>query len=98
MTASIFADGKALPCIVCGRELRHAMGGGSTNQPNDGLCFDTGGHYGSTVFDMMDGELQISVCDPCVVAAAKAGKVARVYTHQKRPAFESVPFDPEWER
>lgn len=38
-------------------------------QPLDGLGFITLGHYGSTVFDPMDGSTwEIIVCDPCLKA------------------------------
>lgn len=36
-------------------------------QPMGGLHFLTYGHYGSTVFDPMDGsKLNIAVCDDCL--------------------------------
>lgn len=37
--------------------------------PMGGLHFQTHGHYGSTVFDPMDGSsLDIAICDDCVKA------------------------------
>lgn len=41
-------------------------------QPNDGLCFTAYGHYGSTLFDPLDGSyMQIVVCDECLSANIK---------------------------
>lgn len=37
-------------------------------QPMEGLHFQTCGHYGSTVFDPMDGtSLDIAICDECIM-------------------------------
>ena len=67
---------KALPCIVCGRELFNVVEG-SVNQPSDGLSFSSHGAYGSTVFDPMDGShLEINVCDKCLM---RQGDRKRVY-------------------
>jgi hypothetical protein len=67
------------PCIVCGDELCGAGWEGSEpycNQPSGGTGFDTEGHYGSTVFDPMNGNtLSISVCDDCLVTASEQGRV-----------------------
>jgi hypothetical protein len=66
-------DDKALPCIVCDRELTNIDG---PNQPSNGIAFSTPGHYGTTVFDPMDGSrLEINVCDPCMRGAATRGQV-----------------------
>lgn len=60
-----------LPCIVCEKDLENA-GIGEFNQPYAGTTFKTYGHYGSTVFDPMDGSyLVINVCDACLVEKAK---------------------------
>lgn len=62
-------------CIVCNREMANINVAGM--QPRGGLCFSTGGHYGSTVFDPMDGSrLEISLCDSCVTAGIKTKIVA----------------------
>lgn len=65
-----------LDCIVCGKVLESAMpddvpyGG---NQPSGGTAFQTHGHYGSTVFDPMNGfYLEITVCDACLADARDA--------------------------
>jgi len=52
-------------CIVCDTELENFSN--KTLHPNDGLAFYTNGHYGSTVFDPMDGSyMSIVVCDTCI--------------------------------
>ena len=50
-------------CFVCGKELETLFS--DSPQAHGATMFDTYGHYGSTVFDPMDGEtsLTISVCD-----------------------------------
>lgn len=76
-----------LPCIVCHAELpgvddefykRNPDGQPDhiTNQPYGGLAFTSGGHYGGTRFDPMDGSfLEVNICDDCLMSAAKAGRV-----------------------
>lgn len=65
----------ALKCIVCEKELRNVFDE-AYNQPEDGLAFQSEGHYGSTAWDPMDGQfIEISVCDECLVKRAKAGFV-----------------------
>lgn len=52
-------------CIVCKTELNNLDEDGV--QPDDGVEFSSFGHYGSTVFDPMDGTfLSICVCDDCI--------------------------------
>lgn len=59
----------ALPCIVCGGVLDNILENGG-NQPIGGLAFSSPGHYGTTVFDPMDGSvLELNVCDKCLKAA-----------------------------
>jgi hypothetical protein len=42
------------------------------SQPYDGLAFQSQGHYGSTVFDPMDGTyLEINICDECLLRASE---------------------------
>ncbi len=62
-----------LPCIVCGRRLNAAMDAvGSSHVPYAGTMFETGGHYGSTAFDPLDGtRLQIVVCDECLTTSGR---------------------------
>ena len=57
-----------IPCIICGKQLRNFDEDG--NQPMTGTSFTSHGHYGSTLFDSMDGTyLEINFCDPCLDAA-----------------------------
>src|SRR4051794_10900173 len=58
----------ALPCVVCGCELEDVgHGGGDGNQPYAGTAFQSHGHYGSTIYDPMDGRyIEINICDPCL--------------------------------
>lgn len=61
-----------LPCIVCGLKLEQTGPGGDNNHPMDGLIFRSPGQYGSTKFDPVDGStLEINICDPCIIKAAK---------------------------
>ena len=64
-----------LPCIACGKEFKPAMPGTeeeNLNQPYGGTIFFAPGQYGSTVFDPVykPEELEINVCDECLVAHA----------------------------
>lgn len=63
-----------LACIVCLGKMENIDPEGS--QPSGGLAFRTGGHYGSTVFDPMDGSsLIVNVCDHCLTGRAGMGLV-----------------------
>ena len=59
-------------CMVCAKELdnlEYEMRDGKRVEvhPMGGLHFRTYGHYGSTVFDPMDGSyLDVAICDECV--------------------------------
>lgn len=55
-----------LACVCCQAELPNIMATCGI-QPSGGLAFSSSGHFGSTVFDPMDGSsIQIVVCDPCL--------------------------------
>lgn len=57
-----------LECLPCGKELKNFESEGV--HPDDGLSFSSGGHYGSTFFDPMDGtSLVIVICDDCLQKA-----------------------------
>ena len=87
---------KALPCIVCGRELDNVFSE-SENQPNNGLAFSSHGHYGSTVFDPMDGTyLEITVCDRCLTKAGEQGRV--LSGRDRRPVVFDRMGQIGWER
>jgi hypothetical protein len=77
-----------LPCIVCGRDLASCS---RPNQPLDGLAFSSRGHYGTTVFDPMDGSaLEINVCDPCLVSAGERRRVLRYPAQTPSPGFHAT--------
>lgn len=79
-----------LSCIVCGTDLKPVRpDDGDHNQPYGGTVFQTHGQYGSTVFDEMGREyLEITVCDPCLVQAGKAGKVLHYATvRYEKPVY-----------
>lgn len=57
-----------LRCFKCSKVLKPVWDGNDVNQPNDGVCFETHGNYGSTVFDENDGaKLEINICDQCLI-------------------------------
>lgn len=67
---------EALPCIVCGRKLDRVDNMSDETSPYAGTNFSSSGHYGSTVFDPMDGSfIALNVCDPCLKAAGEQGRV-----------------------
>lgn len=64
-----------LICVRCGFVMKNLDARG--NQPSGGLAFMTNGHYGSAVFDPMDGSaLEINVCDPCLLFLGSKGVIA----------------------
>lgn len=66
----------ALPCIVCGVVLQNEAPEWTDNQPSGGTAFMTHGHYGSTVFDPMNGNfIEITVCDDCLKVASEQKRV-----------------------
>lgn len=63
-----------IACIVCDKELDNLEYTTRSNgtkvevHPMDGLHFRTYGHYGSTIFDPMDGVyLDLAICDVCIM-------------------------------
>ena len=90
-----------IPCFICGQELK-GFDPISVNHPISGIEFTSYGHFGTTVFDPMDGtELAINFCDPCLedgirkqrVLHLRAGAYADQATIYKcprmPPAFEA---------
>jgi hypothetical protein len=56
-----------IPCAICNDDLANPFD--TANQPSGGVEFTTPGHYGSAVFDPMDGTyLAINICDRCLGA------------------------------
>lgn len=94
---------EALPCVRCDVRLSNVMGD-CDNQPIDGTAFTSGGHYGSTFFDPMDGQqIEINICDPCLVVlrdkqaiawrqAYRDIKCAGVYVGREQLVRPLVPF------
>lgn len=73
-----------MKCIVCKKPLEDVLAREGENQPNNGLAFHSYGHYGTTVFDPMDGTyLEINVCDPCIKQAGADGDVLMGYPAPK---------------
>lgn len=67
-------------CFKCEKELQDVQGyedkSSTRNHPCDALSFHTKGHYGTTVFDPMDGSsLEINICDDCIKLGTKKGLV-----------------------
>jgi len=61
-------------CISCSRQLDNVLDLGL--QPVGGLAFSSHGHYGTSVFDPMDGScIEFAICDDCVVKAGKKGLI-----------------------
>lgn len=57
----------ALPCFKCGQVLFN-VSEDCDNQPSEGTEFRTTGHYGSTFWDVIDGneDLILNICDACL--------------------------------
>lgn len=72
------------PCLVCGKPLQPVFPDSDVvNQPNGATAFWTAGHYGSTVFDRMDGStLNINICDDCLRETGRKypERLLRTYT------------------
>lgn len=63
-----------MKCLKCYKALKEY----GKFHPVGGLHFVTYGHYGTTVFDPMDGStLNIFVCDSCITEAYEEGIVIR---------------------
>jgi hypothetical protein len=68
--------GEDVECIVCHRTMPNLTKTGM--QPSGGTCFETRGHYGSAVTDMMDGtSFEVCVCDRCMDDALRTGAALR---------------------
>jgi hypothetical protein len=90
-------ENESFPCIICGKTLRRAFS--AVDQPSEGVMCITNGNYGSTVYDPMSNtreSLAFNICDPCLVTAAKKGRVMR---RLRVPVPEEVTFQswPDWE-
>jgi hypothetical protein len=62
-------------CVRCDREVE-AMDKDYTNSPYGATAFRTHGHYGSTIFDPMNGcFLEINLCDECIAVLGERGQI-----------------------
>lgn len=83
---------EAIPCLCCGKPLRDWSG--DNNQPFDALEFATRGHFPSVIFDGQPGELIVNVCDDCLLAGARAGRVLkRTYPEPQKRGDRAI-FEP----
>jgi hypothetical protein len=62
-------------CLVCLKPLQGALRGDTKQEfrepPGHALIFTSIGNYGSTVFDNPGEQLEISICDDCIVERSK---------------------------
>jgi len=59
-----------LHCFKCDKELESFDD--NIVHPNNGVVFNTYGHYGSTCFDPMNGDtIEIVICDSCLTSNIK---------------------------
>lgn len=78
----------ALPCIVCRKVLSNVFED-AHNQPDKGMVFNSNGHYGSTLFDEMNGSyLELNICDSCMVDLSDAGLVLHATPRPRQPDYE----------
>jgi hypothetical protein len=63
-------------CICCKTELDNITEEEIGLQPVNGLAFESHGHYGTTVFDPMNGsKIAVAICDACITRASHEGDV-----------------------
>jgi hypothetical protein len=92
----------ALPCIVCDRQIE-SMDDSYINSPYGATAFETQGHYGSTIFDPMNGTyLELNVCDSCLRRLASEEKILlgqtrkRVMTNTRIGGGDEIPLFVGW--
>lgn len=80
---------KTVTCIICEKEVENmTYEGGDPNgvHPMDGTAFTSYGHYGSTVFDPMDGStITLVICNGCL----KGHKEEFLYHKEPHPDYVS---------
>ncbi len=87
---------RPLPCFACGAPLQPAFSKleSSAAQPCDAVMFYAYGQYGSTVFDPQDdSQLQINICDACLLNNRHRVWHAR-YVRQPAQEIFSEPWSP----
>lgn len=86
---------ETLSCICCGAPLPNIMIGRGI-QPMGGLAFLSQGHFGSSVFDPMDGSsIQIVLCDPCLSKQGWYSADRPRPANEKSCALDSSELSPE---
>ena len=73
-TIDCFSCGKQLTNWTYGDRLKNGGRAYVAVHPMGGLHFETHGHYGSRIFDPMDGKgtkLDIAICDECLIEKVK---------------------------
>ena len=85
-----------LPCFKCDKQLDPSVSG-VMNQPYDGTVFTSHGQYGSTVFDPISDDrfIEITICDDCIVEAAKKRKILYCIRTHKLAEHKYSIFIPE---
>lgn len=79
------ANDESINCLCCQKKMSNMQELRNGVQPSGGLAFHTSGHFGSTLFDPMDGSsIHIAICDPCVEKAIGRGDIVhfRRYTNR----------------
>ena len=78
-----------LSCLICDKELEQCGPDDDIIQPWAGTCFETRGHYGSTIFDPMDGtKLEIIICDGCLREKSKT----KGLIYHIKPVYQKVKY------
>ena len=78
-----------LPCLCCDKKLESSIPNNLNiiNQPNNANIFKSYGHYGSDLFDPMNGEyLEINICSECLEKCRVKGAILHI-----TPARHSEP-------
>jgi hypothetical protein len=75
-----------IPCFACGKTLYEVGTQEAINQPHDALAFTTQGHYGTKVFDPMDGSwLELNICDGCITERQDRVLIGKLYAPRPQP-------------
>lgn len=85
-----------LPCFACGEQLQPVFTNVTigSEQPAEAVGFYAYGQYGSTVFDPQDdSQIQINICDPCLLRNKERVWHARYVRREVQEIF-SKPWSP----
>lgn len=84
------AERTQICCLICTRMLWNFDS--RDNHPMGGVEFTSPGHYGTIVFDPMNGDrLAINICDWCLAEFGKAGAVLQYTPGKRKPKLWRVP-------